>query len=90
MAGATLDTGVVIALERRQRRALALWAEWARTMTTLTVAAVVIAEWLRDRRGMPGAGSVASTSSPWMRRSPAPRAKLGFDEEKRFGVPRSR
>jgi predicted nucleic acid-binding protein len=49
MAGATLDTGVFIALERRQRRALSLWAEWARTMTTLTVPAVVIAEWWRDR-----------------------------------------
>jgi predicted nucleic acid-binding protein len=50
MAGITLDTGVFIALERRQRRALALWAEWARSMVTLTVPAVVIAEWWRDRQ----------------------------------------
>ena len=50
MAGVTLDTGVFIALERRQRRAVALWAEWARSMVTLTVPAVVIAEWWRDRQ----------------------------------------
>jgi predicted nucleic acid-binding protein len=50
MAGVTLDTGVFIALERRQRRALTLWSEWTRTMTTLTVPAVVIAEWWRDRQ----------------------------------------
>lgn len=50
MAGVTLDTGVFIALERRQRRALALWAEWTRSMVTLTVPAVVIAEWWRDRQ----------------------------------------
>ena len=50
MAGVTLDTGVFIALERRKRRALALWAEWTRTMTTLTAPAVVIAEWWRDRQ----------------------------------------
>jgi hypothetical protein len=49
MAGVTLDTGVFIALERRQRRALTLWTEWTRTKTTLTVPAVVIAEWWRDR-----------------------------------------
>lgn len=50
MADVTLDTGVFIALERRQRRALALWAEWTRAMTRLTVPAVVIAEWWRDRQ----------------------------------------
>jgi predicted nucleic acid-binding protein len=50
MAGVTLDTGVLIALERRQRRALALWADWTRSMVTLTVPAVVIAEWWRDRQ----------------------------------------
>ena len=50
MAGVTLDTGVFIALERRQRRALALWADWTRSMVTLTVPAVVIAEWWRDRQ----------------------------------------
>jgi predicted nucleic acid-binding protein len=50
MAGITLDTGVFIAVERRQRRALALWEKWALTETTLTVPAVVIAEWWRDRR----------------------------------------
>lgn len=50
MAGVTLDTGVFIALERRKRRALALWAEWTRTATTVTVPAVVIAEWWRDRQ----------------------------------------
>jgi predicted nucleic acid-binding protein len=50
MAGVTLDTGVFIAVERRQRRALALWEKWALTATTLTVPAVVIAEWWRDRQ----------------------------------------
>lgn len=50
MAGVTLDTGVLSALERRQRRALALWADWTRSMVTLTVPAVVIAEWWRDRQ----------------------------------------
>jgi predicted nucleic acid-binding protein len=50
VAGVTLDTGVFIALERRQRRALALWSEWTRTAATLTVPAVVIAEWWRDRQ----------------------------------------
>lgn len=50
MAGVTLDTGVFIALERRQRRALALSSEWTRTEATLTVPAVVIAEWWRDRQ----------------------------------------
>ena len=44
MAEATLDAGVFIALQRRQRRALALWAEWTRTMTELTVPAVTIAD----------------------------------------------
>jgi predicted nucleic acid-binding protein len=50
MAGITLDTGVFIAVERRQRRALALWEKWALTETKLTVPAVVIAEWWRDRQ----------------------------------------
>jgi predicted nucleic acid-binding protein len=45
MAGITLDTGVFIAVERRQRRALALWEKWALSGITLTVPAVVIAEW---------------------------------------------
>ncbi len=50
MAGVTLDTGVFIALERRQRRAIALWEKWALARTILTVPAVVIAEWWRDRQ----------------------------------------
>jgi predicted nucleic acid-binding protein len=50
VAGVTLDTGVFIALERRQRRALSLWEKWALTTTTLTVPAVVVAEWWRDRQ----------------------------------------
>jgi predicted nucleic acid-binding protein len=50
MAGVTLDTGVFIGVERRQRRALALWEKWALTGITLTVPAVVIAEWWRDRQ----------------------------------------
>lgn len=50
MAGVTLDTGVFIGVERRQRRALALWEKWALNGTTLTVPAVVIAEWWRDRQ----------------------------------------
>lgn len=50
MAGVTLDTGVFIALERRQRRALALWEKWALNKTALTAPAVVIAEWWRERQ----------------------------------------
>jgi predicted nucleic acid-binding protein len=50
MAGVTLDTRVLIALERRERRALVLLAAWASAKTTLTVPAVVIAEWWRDKR----------------------------------------
>ena len=49
MAGVTLDTGVFIALQRRKRRALALWEKWVLNMTTRTVLAVVIAEWWRVR-----------------------------------------
>ena len=49
MAGVTLDTGVFIALERKQRRALVLWKAWELADVTLTVPAVVIAEWWRDR-----------------------------------------
>jgi predicted nucleic acid-binding protein len=49
MAGLTLDTGVFIALERRQRRALTLWADWMRAKAVLTVPAVVVAEWWRER-----------------------------------------
>lgn len=50
MAAVTLDTGVFIALERKQRRALVLWKAWERANVTLTVPAVVIAEWWRDRQ----------------------------------------
>jgi hypothetical protein len=49
MAAVTLDTGVFIALERRQRRALALWEKRALNKTALTAPAVVIAEWWRER-----------------------------------------
>jgi hypothetical protein len=47
MAGITLDTGVLIALERR---ALAILEKWALTEATLTVPAVVIAEWWLNRQ----------------------------------------
>jgi predicted nucleic acid-binding protein len=50
MAGVTLDTGVFIALERRQRRAHALWEKWSLNKTALTAPAVVIAEGWRDRQ----------------------------------------
>lgn len=50
MAAITLDTGVFIALERKQRRALVLWKAWERAGVALTVPAVVIAEWWRDRQ----------------------------------------
>lgn len=50
MAAITLDAGVFIALERRQRRALVLWKAWERAGVRLTVPAVVIAEWWRDRQ----------------------------------------
>jgi hypothetical protein len=39
-----------MALERKQRRALVLWKAWERAGVTLTVPAVVIAEWWRDRQ----------------------------------------
>ena len=48
MAAVTLDTGVFIALERKRRRALVLWKAWERAGITLTVPAVVIAEWWRE------------------------------------------
>jgi len=40
MAGVTLDTGVFIALERKQRPVLVLWKAWERADVTLTVPAV--------------------------------------------------
>lgn len=50
MAGVTLDAGVFIALERKQRRALVLWKAWERANVTVTVPAVVIAECWRGRQ----------------------------------------
>jgi predicted nucleic acid-binding protein len=45
--GATLDTGFLIAVERRHARALALLRAFKRGQVPLTVPAVVLAEWWR-------------------------------------------
>ena len=47
--GFTFDTGMLIALERRQQRALQLCREARLTGTPVTVLAAVIGEWWRGR-----------------------------------------
>jgi predicted nucleic acid-binding protein len=51
MAGVTLDTGALIALERGRRRMVAQLASWHRTRVTVTVPTVVLAEWWRRPHG---------------------------------------
>jgi predicted nucleic acid-binding protein len=46
--GLTLDSGALVALERREPRALALIATTARVPARVTVPAAVLAEWWRD------------------------------------------
>ena len=51
MRGVTLDTGALIAIERRDRRIAAIHARWIRDDILVSVPAVVIAEWWRGQRG---------------------------------------
>jgi predicted nucleic acid-binding protein len=50
-SGLTLDTGVLVALERRNARALALITEARHQSRTITVPAPVITEWWRGQKG---------------------------------------
>ncbi len=49
-AAVTLDTGALVALERRDRRVIAL-LEAARRRGVITVPAAVVVEWWRGQRG---------------------------------------
>ena len=49
MPGLTFDTGVLIALERRKQRAIALMRTARADGLAITVPAVVVAEWWRGR-----------------------------------------
>lgn len=51
MSGLTLDTGALIALERRERRAIALVRLARERGHRITVPTPVIAEWWRGQRG---------------------------------------
>ena len=47
----TLDTGALIAIERRDRRMTARHAAWVRDDVRVTVPTFMIAEWWRGQRG---------------------------------------
>jgi predicted nucleic acid-binding protein len=49
--GITLDTGALIALERRDRRMTAIWQVAMEDGVRITVPAPVLAEWWRGQRG---------------------------------------
>jgi hypothetical protein len=51
MRAVTLDTGVLIGIERRDRRVAVMQARWIRDSTVVTVPAVVVAEWWRGQKG---------------------------------------
>jgi predicted nucleic acid-binding protein len=51
VSGLTLDTGALIALERKTNRALLLIASARRQGKTITVPASVVVEWWRGQRG---------------------------------------
>jgi predicted nucleic acid-binding protein len=51
MRGVTLDTGALIAIERRDHRIAERHAMWIRDETVVSVPAVVIAEWWRGQKG---------------------------------------
>lgn len=53
MKGLTLDTGVLIAFERRDHRAVTLFREARTSGYRLTVSSLTIAEWWQDERGNP-------------------------------------
>lgn len=49
--GLTFDTGALIALERRDRRMVAVWKAALEDGVRITVPAPVLAEWWRGQRG---------------------------------------
>ena len=49
--GLTFDTGALIALERRDRRMVAVWQAALEDGVRITVPAPVLAEWWRGQRG---------------------------------------
>ncbi len=51
MTGLTLDTGALVALERKDKRALALVQVARQRGKTITVPAPVVVEWWRGQRG---------------------------------------
>lgn len=51
MTGLTLDTGALVALERRAARALALVDAWRGKGRRITIPTVVVVEWWRGQRG---------------------------------------
>ena len=51
MTGLTLDTGALIALERRDKRTLALVTKARQQSRAVTVPAPVVVEWWRGQRG---------------------------------------
>lgn len=51
MAGITLDTGALIALERRTGRMPKIWAAAIAAETRITVPSPVVIEWWRGQRG---------------------------------------
>jgi predicted nucleic acid-binding protein len=53
MTGVTLDTGALIALERRHLRIYRIIASTRRAGERITVPAAVIAEWWRGQKGRP-------------------------------------
>lgn len=51
MAGLTLDTGALIAIERKSVRMSQIWERARLTRTRITVPSVVVVEWWRGQRG---------------------------------------
>ena len=49
--GLTFDTGVLVALERRDRRARAIWDAALADGVRVTVPSAVVLEWWRNQRG---------------------------------------
>lgn len=52
MAGITLDTGALIALERRDLRITQVWQASLKTKTLITIPSVVLLEWWRGQTGV--------------------------------------
>lgn len=51
MAGLTLDTGALIAIERKSVRMSQIWERARLTRTRIAVPSVVVVEWWRGQRG---------------------------------------